>query len=178
VHFFATQNDDTNYRVDDVDATSIRNQNMRLNSRLLMSEDAIAEFRVNSALFTAESGGSIGGQVEVVTKSGTNALHGSAFEYARNAVFDVRRFTAVPIQSVWRQRGRSDHQESNLLLPLLRRIAAEPGSAGRGPERSIPRFSRPGAGTVARDCAAAGCLSGPSDQLCRWRPPPKMWLAA
>src|SRR5262245_3756587 len=50
VHFFATQNDDTNYRVDGVDATSIRNQNMRLNSRLLMSEDAIAEFRVNSAL--------------------------------------------------------------------------------------------------------------------------------
>ena len=93
VHFFATQNDDTNYRVDGVDATSIRNQNMRLNSRLLMSEDAIAEFRVNSALFTAESGGSMGGQVEVVTKSGTNALHGSAFEYARNAVCDARRFT-------------------------------------------------------------------------------------
>jgi hypothetical protein len=93
VHFFATQNDDTNYRVDGVDATSIRNQNMRLNSRLLMSEDAIAEFRVNSALFTAESGGSMGGQVEVVTKSGTNALHGSAFEYARNTVFDARRFT-------------------------------------------------------------------------------------
>jgi Carboxypeptidase regulatory-like domain len=93
VHFFATQNDDTNYRVDGVDATSIRNQNMRLNSRLLMSEDAIAEFRVNSALFTAESGGSMGGQVEVVTKSGTNALRGSAFEYARNAVFDARRFT-------------------------------------------------------------------------------------
>src|SRR5215467_11882898 len=93
VRFFATAGDDENYRVDGVDATSIRNQNMRLNSRLLMSEDAIAEFRVNSALFTAESGGSIVGQVEVVTKSGSNALHGSAFEYARNAVFDARRFT-------------------------------------------------------------------------------------
>jgi len=93
VRFFATGADDVNYRVDGVDATSIRNQNMRLNSRLLMSEDAIAEFRVNSALFTAESGGSIGGQVEVVTKSGSNTLHGSAFEYARNAVFDARRFT-------------------------------------------------------------------------------------
>src|SRR5499427_8713060 len=93
VRFFATGGDDVNYRVDGVDATSIRNQNMRLNSRLLMSEDAIAEFRVNSALFTAESGGSIGGQVEVVTKSGSNELHGSAFEYARNAVFDARRFT-------------------------------------------------------------------------------------
>jgi len=93
VRFFATTSDDVNYRVDGVDATSIRNQNMRLNSRLLMSEDAIAEFRVNSALFTAESGGTIGGQVEVVTKSGSNAFHGSAFEYARDAVFDARRFT-------------------------------------------------------------------------------------
>jgi hypothetical protein len=93
VRFFATTGDDENYRVDGMDATSIRNQNMRLNSRLLMSEDAIAEFRVNSALFTAESGGSIVGQVEVVTKSGSNAFHGSAFEFARDAVFDARPFT-------------------------------------------------------------------------------------
>jgi hypothetical protein len=90
VRFLATGGDDVNYRVDGVDATSIRNQNMRLNSRLLMSEDAIAEFRVNSALFTAESGGSGGGQVEVVSKSGSNSLHGSAFEYARDATFDAR----------------------------------------------------------------------------------------
>src|SRR5262249_11547806 len=72
------------------DAPSIGNQNMRLNSRLLMSEDSIAEFRVNSALFTAESGGSGGGQVEVVSKSGSNSFHGSAFEYARDATFDAR----------------------------------------------------------------------------------------
>ena len=90
VRFLATGGDDVNYRVDGVDATSIRNQNMRLNSRLMMSEDSIAEFRVNSALFTAESGGSGGGQVEVVSKSGSNSLHGSAFEYARNATFDAR----------------------------------------------------------------------------------------
>jgi outer membrane receptor protein involved in Fe transport len=90
VRFFATGGDDVNYRVDGVDATSIRNQNMRLNSRLLMSEDAIAEFRVNSALFTAESGGSGVGQVEVVSKSGSNTMHGSAFEYARTNSFDAR----------------------------------------------------------------------------------------
>ena len=93
VRFYATAGDDENYRVDGVDATSIRNQNMRLNSRLLMSEDAIAEFRVNSALFTAETGGSMVGQVEIVTKSGSNAFHGSVFEYARNDVFDARPFS-------------------------------------------------------------------------------------
>ncbi|HEX3879773.1 MAG TPA: carboxypeptidase regulatory-like domain-containing protein [Bryobacteraceae bacterium] len=93
VRFYATAGDDENYRVDGVDATSIRNQNMRLNSRLLMSEDAIAEFRVNSALFSAETGGSIVGQVEIVTKSGSNAFHGSVFEYARNDTFDARPFS-------------------------------------------------------------------------------------
>lgn len=90
VRFFGTGGDDVNYRVDGVDATSIRNQNMRVNSRLLMSEDAIAEFRVNAALFTAESGGSGVGQVEVATKSGSNTMHGSAFEYARDTTFDAR----------------------------------------------------------------------------------------
>ena len=96
MRFFATTGDDENYRVDGMDATSIRNQNMRLNSRLLMSEDAIAEFpHVNSALLPpAESGGSIVGQVEVDgRKSGSNAFHGSGFEYARDAVFDARPFT-------------------------------------------------------------------------------------
>jgi hypothetical protein len=90
VRFFATGADDNNYRVDGVDATSIRNQNMRLNSRLLMSEDAIAEFRVNSSLFSVESGGTPGGQVEVVSKSGSNQFHGSAFDYLRNNIFDSR----------------------------------------------------------------------------------------
>src|SRR5215470_17318785 len=90
VRFFSTGGDDVNYRVDGVDASSIRNQNIRLNSRLLMCEESIAEFRVNSALFTAETGGSGGGQVEVVSKSGSNAFHGSAFEYARDATFDAR----------------------------------------------------------------------------------------
>ena len=124
VRFFATTGDDENYRVDGVDATSIRNQNMRLNSRLLMSEDAIAEFRVNSAAFTADSGGSIVGQVEVVTKSGSNTLYGSAFEYARDAVFDARPFTqpgALPpfkFNQYGGHCGRRHSEELHLLLSL------------------------------------------------------------
>ncbi|HEX4068042.1 MAG TPA: carboxypeptidase regulatory-like domain-containing protein [Acidobacteriaceae bacterium] len=92
VLFFSATADDENYREDGLDATSIRNQNMRLNSRLLMSEDAIAEFRVTSALGSADTGGSIVGQVQIITKSGSNAFHGSAFEYARNDVFDAAPF--------------------------------------------------------------------------------------
>jgi hypothetical protein len=89
VRFFGQGGDDNNYRIDGVDATSVRNQ-AGSKSRLLISEDAIAEFRVNSQLYTAETGGATGGQVEIVSKAGTNQLHGSLFEYLRNSALDSR----------------------------------------------------------------------------------------
>ena len=55
------------------------------------SIDAIAEFQVQTAQFTAEYGRA-GGQVNVVTKSGSAALKGSAFEYHRNRRFDEKPF--------------------------------------------------------------------------------------
>ncbi len=53
--------------------------------------EAIAELHVASN-FEAEYGRSAGGVVNVVTKSGTNLLHGSFFEYFRNTVLDARNF--------------------------------------------------------------------------------------
>ena len=54
--------------------------------------DAIQEFKVVSHTDNAEFGGVLGGVVNVVTKSGTNELHGSAWEYDRNTVFDARGY--------------------------------------------------------------------------------------
>jgi Carboxypeptidase regulatory-like domain len=82
--------DDNNYRFDGIDATGIVNQSQNVNVRLQTSTEAIAEFRVDSMLFTAETGGTIGGQVQAVSKSGTNDYHGSAFEYIRNNAVDAR----------------------------------------------------------------------------------------
>lgn len=56
------------------------------------SVDAIAEFKVLTGLYSAEFGRSSGGQVVVVTKSGTNQIHGTAFEFVRNQIFDARNF--------------------------------------------------------------------------------------
>lgn len=57
--------------------------------------DAIQEFKIVSHTDSAEYGGVLGGVVNVVTKTGTNDLHGSAWELARNAIFDaVPTFTA------------------------------------------------------------------------------------
>jgi len=53
--------------------------------------DAIAEFRVLSN-FEAEYGRNAGGVINIVTKSGTNAFHGSAYEYFRNDHLNARNF--------------------------------------------------------------------------------------
>src|ERR1700722_18921679 len=54
--------------------------------------DSIAEFRVLTNNFDAEYGNYSGGIVNVVTKSGDNKLHGTAFEFLRNTALDARNF--------------------------------------------------------------------------------------
>ncbi len=56
----------------------------------LVSVDAMQEFRVQTSSFAPEFGRSPGGQVSIVTRSGTNAFHGTLFEYFRNDVLDAR----------------------------------------------------------------------------------------
>jgi hypothetical protein len=54
--------------------------------------DSIQEFRVLTSNFTAEYGRSAGGIITEVTKSGTNAIHGSAYDFVRNTAFDANNF--------------------------------------------------------------------------------------
>jgi hypothetical protein len=64
--------------------------------------DSIAEFRILTNNFDAEYGNYSGGIVNVVTKSGANELHGSAFEFLRNTSLDARSFFS-PQRSTYRQ---------------------------------------------------------------------------
>jgi hypothetical protein len=57
--------------------------------------DAIQEFSVQTSNYSAEFGQNAGGVVNVVTKSGTNSLHGSAFGFLRNSVLNARNFFAA-----------------------------------------------------------------------------------
>ncbi|HYZ84835.1 MAG TPA: carboxypeptidase regulatory-like domain-containing protein, partial [Bryobacteraceae bacterium] len=57
-----------------------------------VSVDAVAEFRVITSGASAEFGRNSGAQINVITKSGTNEIHGSLFHFLRNRAFDARSF--------------------------------------------------------------------------------------
>src|SRR5713226_5356172 len=56
----------------------------------LVSVDAMQEFRVQTSSFAPEFGRTPGGQVSILTRSGTNDFHGTLFEYFRNSTLDAR----------------------------------------------------------------------------------------
>jgi hypothetical protein len=56
------------------------------------SPDAIAEFKTLRGQYSAEFGRNASGQIDVVTKSGTNTIHGSAYEFIRNDYFDANGY--------------------------------------------------------------------------------------
>src|SRR5215510_4046849 len=72
----------------------VSNQDTQINSPLtnFRITDAVQEYAVQTSVALPEFGRGTGGQVNIVTKSGTNEFHGSAFEYVRNTVFDAADF--------------------------------------------------------------------------------------
>lgn len=92
IRFAGRARDDNNFSIDGVDAGGIQEQAQKSTTRLQISQDAIEEYRVNSALYDVEYGTQAGGQIDAETKSGTNDLHGTAFGYLRNSYFDARSF--------------------------------------------------------------------------------------
>jgi hypothetical protein len=100
IRFAGRARDDNNFSFDGVDAGGIQEQAQKSQTRLQISQDAIQEYRVNSALYDAEYGTQAGGQIDVVTKSGTNEWHGTGFGYLRNSVFDARNFNDYNLQGL------------------------------------------------------------------------------
>ncbi len=89
IRFVGNGTDDNNFRLDGVDASGVFHASLKSALRLQFSTEAVAEFKVDSAAYTADTGGSAGGQVSLISKTGTNAFHGSVFDYLRNNYFDA-----------------------------------------------------------------------------------------
>ena len=69
--------------------------NLRNTGNVLPNPDAIQEFRVQTNSYNAEYGRFANGIINVLTKSGTNKIHGSAFEYVRNTVFNANDYASL-----------------------------------------------------------------------------------
>src|SRR5262249_27666988 len=77
------------YTIDGADTTD---RGANLTVQTYPSVDAIQEFSVLRSLYPAESGRSSGGQINVITKSGTSKFHGSLFEFFRNDRLNANTF--------------------------------------------------------------------------------------
>jgi len=84
-----------NFLLDGVDNNSISTNVQELSTQVSRpSIDAIDEFKVVTSPFTAEYGRAPGGAIVVTTKSGTNRIAGTGYDYFRNESFDSRSFFA------------------------------------------------------------------------------------
>ena len=97
IRFSGMSQEDNNFRFDGVDATGLNHQFVKVPARLQFPMESLAEFKASSAVYTADIGGSAGGQVSMVSKSGGNNFHGSLYEYFRNDIFDARQFNAPKV---------------------------------------------------------------------------------
>jgi hypothetical protein len=81
-----------NFMLDGVDNNFRRNGLITLRP----SVEAVREFKIQTSLFQAEQGRNPGATINVITKSGSNSFHGSAYEFFRNAALDARNFFSRP----------------------------------------------------------------------------------
>lgn len=82
---------DNNFLYDGID----NNERLTISIVLRPAVDAVREFKVQTSLYAADVGRNSGAVVDVITKSGTNDFHGSAFEFLRNSAMDARSFFNV-----------------------------------------------------------------------------------
>ncbi len=81
-----------NFLLDGVD----NNDRLTLSIVLRPSVEAVQEFKIQTSMFSAEQGRSPGATVNTISKSGTNLLHGSAYNFLRNSALDARDYFARP----------------------------------------------------------------------------------
>jgi len=92
LNFNGARTDANNYMMDGTTINSVNQQAIGGTSGQAMGVETIQEFQVLTSNYSAEFGRAGGGVINVVTKSGTNELHGSLFEFLRNSDLDARNF--------------------------------------------------------------------------------------
>jgi len=82
----------SSFLLDGTDINDVYNKTPGSVGGVLLGVEAVLEFQVLTNSYSAEFGRSAGGVINAVTRSGTNHLHGAAFEFLRNSAFDAKNF--------------------------------------------------------------------------------------
>ena len=92
-----------------IDGADVTDRGSNLTIQAYPSVDSIGEFAVLRSLYPAEAGRSGGGQVNIVTRSGGDQFHGSAFEFIRNEAFNANDFQTNRTPTLAVALGRDDN---------------------------------------------------------------------
>ena len=136
-----------NFLMDGID----NNERLTLSITLRPSVEAVREFKIQTNMFAADQGRNSGATVNVITKSGTNQWHGSAYEFLRNDKLDARNYFA-PLnfpKPAYRQNQFGGTFGGKIIPNKLSSSPTTKASAGgRNVRRSAPcRLSRCAAAT-------------------------------
>ena len=93
--------------------------------RPTLSQEAVQEFQVNRSNYSVELGGASGGTINIISRSGTNALHGSVYGFFRDDVLDAADPFATKLENdkAVRVKPPSSRQQFGATLggPLIQR---------------------------------------------------------
>lgn len=92
MHVAGTRQHQTLFQLDGTDIRNSKSATPGSVAGVLLGVDTVQEFSVTTSVTSAEYGHFSGGVVNAVTKSGTNAFHGTLFEFLRNSAMDSRNF--------------------------------------------------------------------------------------
>jgi Carboxypeptidase regulatory-like domain len=190
IRFSGRANQQNVVRYDGVEGTAIidaspGNLNGEVPSpfRLQSSLENVQEFRVDSSNFPAEFGTGSGGQISVVTKSGGNKFHGSAFEYLRRDSLDARNFFDNTSPNIAKSALKLDQFGSSVGGPIIKDKLFFFGSfekyRGRfglnfielAPKTNINALCAPPVGTGTLNCTQNGQPSPSLAYLSSFRSP-------
>ncbi len=107
------RSDQSNITLDGVDVND-QNSGYAFTSVLPITQDSVQEFRVTTSNYNAEEGTGSGAQVALVTRSGSNAWHGSAYEYLRNTITSANDYLT--------KRAELSSGQPNEPLKLIRNV--------------------------------------------------------
>jgi hypothetical protein len=142
----------SSFILDGTDINNVYNKTPGSVAGVLLGVEAVREFQVLTNSYSAEFGRSAGGVINVVTRSGTNDVHGSLFEFHRNSALDARNYFDLATQP---KPSFTRHQFGGALGGALQRDRTFFFAAYEG---LIERLGVTGVATVPDDEARQGRL--------------------